>query len=32
MPLIIFPEGFINGLLVAAIPIYYPGWVHSFDQ
>jgi uncharacterized membrane protein len=29
--LITFPEGFINGLLVSTITVYYPSWVRSFD-
>ena len=32
MLLVAFPEGFINGMLVSTITVYYPGWVRSFDE
>ena len=31
MPLIFFPEGLINGIIMAAMMVYYPDWVRTFD-
>lgn len=32
MLLVAFPEGFVNGMLVSTVTIYYPAWVRSFDE
>ena len=32
MFLIAFPEGFINGLVISAISVYYPHWVRYLDE
>ncbi|MGD9660429.1 MAG: energy-coupling factor ABC transporter permease [Porticoccaceae bacterium] len=31
MPLIFFPEGLINGIIMTAMMVYYPDWVRTFD-
>ena len=32
LPLVLFPEGFINGAVMTALVVYQPGWVRSFDD
>lgn len=31
MIMVMFPEGFINGMGVAALVVFYPDWVETFD-
>lgn len=32
LPLIVFPEGFINGTLMIGMLVYLPDWVRTFDS
>lgn len=32
LPLLAIPEGFINGMLTAAIVVYYPDWLDSYNE
>ena len=32
LPLIMFPEGFINGVLVTALVVFHPEWVRLFSE
>lgn len=32
LPLILFPEGFINGAVMTALAVWHPQWVRSFDD
>lgn len=32
LPLLMFSEGFINGMCVAALAIFYPSWMKTFDE
>ncbi|PWG62806.1 energy-coupling factor ABC transporter permease [Spiribacter halobius] len=32
MPLLLFPEGFINGAVITALAVFRPEWVRSFDD
>ena len=32
MPLLMFPEAFLNGSLMAVLVIYRPKWVSGFDE
>ena len=32
LSLILFPEGFINGMLVTTLTVFYPGLVKTFDD
>ncbi|MEX0430916.1 energy-coupling factor ABC transporter permease [Spiribacter insolitus] len=32
LPLVLFPEGFINGGVMTALAVYQPDWVRSFDD
>lgn len=32
LPLMMFPEAFINGLLVTGLVVFKPGWIVSFDD
>jgi uncharacterized membrane protein len=32
LPLVLFPEGFINGAVMTALAVYQPDWVRSFDD
>lgn len=32
LPLVLFPEGFINGAVVTALAVFRPGWLRSFDD
>lgn len=31
LPLIMFPEGLMNGILMTGIMVFYPDWVRTFD-
>lgn len=31
MIMVMFPEGFINGMGVAALVVFHPEWVETFD-
>lgn len=31
LPLILFPEGFLNGVIMTSFMVYYPDWVRTFD-
>lgn len=32
LPLVLFPEGFINGAVVTALAVFRPAWVRTFDD
>ncbi len=32
LPLVLFPEGFINGAVMTALAVYQPSWVRRFDD
>lgn len=32
LPLMMFPEGFVNGALVTMLAVYAPGWMKTFDD
>jgi len=32
LPLVMFPEGFINGAVVTALAVFRPAWVRTFDD
>jgi uncharacterized membrane protein len=32
LALVMFSEGFVDGMCVAALAIFYPGWVKTFDE
>ena len=32
LPLVLFPEGFINGAVLTALSVYQPDWVRRFDD
>ncbi len=31
LPLIMFPEGLINGILMTAVMVFHPDWIRTFD-
>ena len=31
LPLIMFPEGLINGIIMTGMMVFYPDWIRSFD-
>ncbi|MFB9886831.1 energy-coupling factor ABC transporter permease [Balneatrix alpica] len=31
LPLIMFPEGLLNGILMTGMMVYYPDWIRTFD-
>lgn len=32
LPLLMFPEGFINGTLITGLVVHFPEWVRTFDE
>ena len=32
LPLMMFPEAFINGLIVTGLVVFKPAWIPSFDD
>lgn len=32
LPLLMFPEGFINGTLITGLVVHFPDWVRTFDE
>jgi uncharacterized membrane protein len=32
LPLLMFPEGFLNGLVMTALVVYHPDWIRSFIE
>lgn len=31
LPLILFPEGLLNGIIMTGMMVYYPDWIRTFD-
>ncbi|MCV6609844.1 MAG: energy-coupling factor ABC transporter permease [Amphritea sp.] len=31
LPLIMFPEGLLNGIIMTGMMVFYPGWIRTFD-
>lgn len=32
LPLTLFPEAILNGMVISVLAVYRPGWLHGFDQ
>ncbi|WP_315982595.1 hypothetical protein [Aliamphritea spongicola] len=31
LPLIMFPEGLLNGIIMTAMMVFHPDWIRTFD-